>query len=184
MLKSYTFVFIIVLLLLTTFSATAQEKPECEGGAWFESSSISHRIWLVSFQETLGCQWGRPEDQNALQRSGFCGIPKQRNDFIVLTHNWRCTATNCPVGEGWVTDIGTMAVGDTASLCDFGTLYAGTVIWAEKVTDSDPQPQTEFDCPGDVCGTIVTSVGKRLWENGPAEGFYLVRISYKHELRH
>lgn len=176
---------VAALMLASAPVISAQDAPGeepsramCEGGAWFDSEQTG-RIWLVNFEETLGCQWGRPEDVAALQRSGRCGLPWQRNHFQVLTHNWKCTRLDCPVGKGWVSNIPLLELGDPVELCEFGNLYTGVVIENLVVTDSDPQPQSEFDCEGVYCGTIVTSTGERRSEWGPTGQFTLVRISYE-----
>ena len=171
---------VVVLALLNVVVAGAQGDGDagasCEGGAWFESETTG-RIWLVNFEETLGCRWGTPDDMDALQRTGRCGWDAVFNRFAVLTHNWKCDAWTCPVGKGWVSNIPLLDVGDRADLCEFGALWRGRVV---EVVDSDGsvQPQDDFRCGGDACGTIVTSVGDRLSEWGPTGRFVVVRLRY------
>lgn len=169
---------LLALLLLAPTPAQAQ-APECgEGDAWFFSED-TWTLWLQNFEETKRCAWGTPEDENSLQRTGYCGLPEQQNRLMVLTHNWYCNADHCPTGVGGVSDIPLLEAGERVQLCEYGRLWRGRVTESFFVGDSDPQPQTDFDCGLPVCGTIVTSVGNRAGRYGPAEGYWLVRMAYR-----
>lgn len=143
---------------------------------WFWSDD-TWTLWLVPLEDKA-CLWGTPEDENSLQRPGRCDWESERNRLVVLTHNWYCNPDDCPVGVGGVGDIPLLDVGERVALCEYGAAWRGRVIESEMVTTGDPTPQTDFDCAGDVCGTIVTSVGARAGRYGPAAGYWLVRISY------
>lgn len=172
----------LVALSLVSCAATPGEAlpaPNliCDAsGAWFFSDD-TWLIWLVPLEDKQ-CLWGTPEDENSLQRPGRCDWQSERNRLVVLTHNWNCSPDDCPVGVGGVSDIPLLDVGERVALCEWGDLWRGRVVWSEMVTTGDPTPQTDFDCAGDVCGTIVTSVGPRSGRYGPAAGYWLVRISY------
>ena len=148
-------------------------------GMWFESQRTGH-LTLVNFTVDLQCQWGRTEDKNALQRSGECGMQKQKNDLIVLTHNWQCGWYDCPTGfiDPQESNIPLMKPGEKVQLCDGGTLWDGRVVKA--ITEARKlavNPQDNFTCAGEKCGTIVTSFGKRDWSWGPVN-YAVIRISY------
>lgn len=181
--------FALVLLGLASCGATpgtaqpapgeTPRAPELVCGAtdaWFFSQD-TWLIWLVALEDKQ-CLWGTPDDENSLQRPGHCNWNAERNRLVVLTHNWYCNPDDCPVGVGGVSDIPLLDVGERVSLCEYGTLWRGRVVSSEMVTTGDPTPQDDFDCPGDVCGTIVTSVGPRSGRYGPAAGYWLVRMSY------
>lgn len=174
---------VVALALVNVAVAGAQaplERPDltcADSDAWFWSDD-TWLVWLVTL-ESKACLWGTPDDANSLQRPGHCNWDSQHNRLVVLTHNWYCDANNCPKGVGGVSDIPLLEEGEGVQLCEFGRLWTGSVTWSELVTDGDPQPQTDFECGSETCGTIVTSYGHRLWPNGPAEGYWLVRIQYR-----
>lgn len=148
-------------------------------GYWFESKRTG-RLELVNFSNDLQCQWGRVEDRNALQRSGECGLPYQKNDLIVLTHNWYCGWYDCPVGSIYPneTNIPLLGAGESVQLCDGGTLWNGRVMAnIQEARSLGVRPQDNFSCAGERCGTIVTSWGKRDHPTGPAK-YAVVFISY------
>lgn len=175
---------VVILALLNVVVAGAEPPTStptpvpvtCHEGTWFDSEPTG-RIWLVSFEETLGCRWGTPDDQDALQRAGKCGWEAASNRFAVLTHNWKCDRWTCPIGEGWVSNIPLLEPGDRVELCEFGNYWRGRVV-ETILSHGEVQPQDDFTCRGEACGTIVTSTGERQGEWGPTGQFVVVRISY------
>ena len=174
------FLLLILALVATAYApVAAQPAPDLTCGdtdAWFFSDDTWLQ-WLVALEDKA-CAWGTKDDENSLQRPGRCGWESEHNRLVVLTHNWYCTPDNCPIGVGGVSDIPLLDVRERVSLCEYGTLWRGRIVSSAFVDDGDPQPQTDFTCGTDVCGTIVTSVGARAGRNGPAAGYWLVRISY------
>lgn len=167
-------VFFCIFALMVILSANFVSSSESCSELYFESEKTG-RIDLAEFN----CIWGTPDDKNSLQVSNECGLPKQKNHFMVLTHNWLCDGESCPSGLGWVTNIPMLERSDKALLCDGSRLWKGTVISSRFVDyGQQPMPQTEFQCPTKVCGTIVTSYGKQD-ATFRAEGFWLVRLSYR-----
>lgn len=130
-------------------------------GAYFESA-LTGRIDLVNFAVDLDCAWGLRSDAPALQRSGECGLPLQKNDLIVVTHNLSCYADSCPLERGKLSGIGLLRRGDKVALFDGATLWQGRVTWFGHVTDQSLAPQAEYDCAAEKCGAAVTSSGDRL----------------------
>ena len=172
---------VLAVVLLTASSGNVETgaAQACQG-LWFESARTG-RLELANFSQELRCQWGTVDDKNALQRSGECGLPAQRNDLIVLTHNWYCGWFDCPVGSIYPneTNIPRLRAGERTALCDGGRLWTGTVIANIYVgKERSISPQTEFACGGAKCGTIVTSVGKRYWTYGPAD-YVVVRMRFR-----
>lgn len=169
---------VVALALVNVIVAGAQEAPELVCGAndaWFFSQD-TWLIWLVPLEDKR-CLWGTPDDENSLQRPGRCGWNAEHNQLVVLTHNWYCDANSCPVGVGGVSDIPLLEPGDEAALCEFGVLWRGRVV-ENVVSHGEVQPQDDFRCGADVCGTIVTSTGVRAYEWGPTGEFVVVRLSY------
>lgn len=165
------------IFLAPLIGVQAQTLTCAEGDLWFFSED-TWLIWLTPLEDKA-CLWGTPDDANSLQRPGRCGWEAEHNRFAVLTHNWYCDANNCPTGVGGVSDIPLLDVGERVQLCEYGKLWQGRVVSSERVTTGHPQPQTDFECGADVCGTIVTSVGPRAGRYGPAEGYWLVRMAYR-----
>lgn len=148
-------------------------------GIWFDSARTG-RLHLANFSAELGCRWGTVDDRDALQRSGECGLPYQKNDLIVLTHNWWCGWYDCPIGSIYPneTNIPLMAAGEGVLLCDGATLWQGVVrANIREARALGVKPQDNFSCTGERCGTIVTSWGKRDHPTGPAK-YAVVIISY------
>ena len=171
---------VLAVVFLTASSGVETGAAQPCQGMWFESARTG-RLTLVDFEQDLRCVWGTVDDKNALQRSGKCGMETQRNDLIVLTHNWYCGWFDCPVGSVYPneTNIPKLRAGEQTSLCDGGRLWRGTVVSAIHVgRDRAISPQTEFNCGGGKCGTIVTSVGKRYWDWGPAD-YVVVRMRFR-----
>lgn len=171
---------VVLLVVLAALLAIQPVLAAACSGYWFESARTG-RLELANFSQELQCRWGTVDDRDALQRSGECGMPTQKNDLIVLTHNWLCGWYDCPTGSIYPheANIPLMQPGETALLCDGAELWAGRVIANIHVGKDDRalKPQTEFSCAGEKCGAIVTSMGVRYWNWGPAD-YAVVRLSY------
>lgn len=166
---------LILLMLLAPFVCGAGVPTRGQSGAWFESAATG-RITLVDLANERGCRWGLADDVPALQRAGTCGEPGKRNHFQVLTHNINCNWTRCPAKRGDVSGIALLQVSDRVRLFDGTTIWTGRVIWSAYIENGCPQPQAEFECPTEVCGTAVTSFGPVRPDD--TFGYYLVRIAY------
>lgn len=151
----------LLLILLLAFGGAIPTKSCGAQGAYFESA-LTGRIDLVDFQLALNCNWGLSSDQAALQRSGQCGLPKQRNDLIVVTHNTSCVGDVCPLERGKLSGIGLLRRGDKVAVFDGSALWQGRVTWFGHVVDQSLAPQAEYDCGAPKCGVAVTSSGDRL----------------------
>lgn len=165
---------ILALLGILLLTASAGTPATADDERWFYSATTGH-IDLADFERDRHCIWGTIQDTNALQRSGFCGLPKQANDRIVLTHNWKCDGSYCPTGLGKESNIPLLQPGDQIELYDYGYLHRGVVLEKILVRDGKIKPQDNFPCSAPLCGAIVTSVGDRrgLW--GPAD-YVVVRF--------
>lgn len=178
LLKLFSVIALVVASFALAGPAQAQWGSQCQG-RWFESAQTG-RLELSDFEAEQRCVWNG-YTPNSLQRSGRCDLPEQANTLIVLTHNWLCNSKWCPTGEGRESNIPLLRPGDPVTLCDYGWIHAGTVIWTRAVYGGRPTPQDNFPCPTGfrLCGTIVTSIGYRQGHWGPAEGYSLSLIGYR-----
>lgn len=151
----------LLLIVVLMFSGAIPSGPCSAAGAYFESV-LTGRIDLVNFAVDLDCAWGLPTDRPALQRSGECGLPVQRNDLIVVTHNTSCIGDVCPLEFGKLSGIGLLRRGDKVAVFDGSVLWQGQVTLFRHVADQSLAPQAEYDCGAPKCGVAVTSSGDRL----------------------
>jgi hypothetical protein len=154
-----------VLVLIIPSPVTAQTNN------WVEVNGEQTPLTLAS---DYNCQWG--EGAPALVNlPGMCGRdPATKNRFMIYSHAAYCDKVMCHYGKesGGVYAWPALQVGESVRLFVDGHLYQGRVL--EAIHDAGAQGidgNTEFNCPGRLCGTLTTCADMR-------PSYFVARLVY------
>ncbi len=162
--KYFVIVLLVLIIGLALFAPGKAAPASAQPAPYSFSSPAVGTLFFVEFN----CQWGG-DSPNSLQRSGKCGLPKQANHWIFLTHNWQCDGAFCPTGKGAESNIPLLRPGDPVSV-NVGETLSGYVF---STATNPASPQANVPCPTSVCGAIVTSVGLR-----PNPGYFVAYLAF------